>query len=38
MLDRAIAALPSINAFLQQKKTDTAPFEATLQSLQALPG
>ena len=38
LLDRAIAALPSINAFLQQKKTDTAPLATTLQSLQALPG
>jgi flagellum-specific ATP synthase len=38
LLDRAIAALPSINAFLQQKKTDLAPFDLTLQSLLALPG
>jgi flagellum-specific ATP synthase len=38
LLDRAIAALPVINAFLQQRKTDSAPFEETLQALQALPG
>jgi len=38
LLDKAIAALPLINNFLQQKKNDAAPFELTLQSLQALPG
>jgi flagellum-specific ATP synthase len=38
LLDRAIAALPLINNFLQQKKNDSAPFDLTLQSLQALPG
>jgi len=37
LLDRAIAALPLINSFLQQKKNDPAPFDLTLQSLQALP-
>jgi len=38
LLDRAIAALPSINAFLQQSKNDPAPFDKTIQSLLALPG
>jgi flagellum-specific ATP synthase len=38
LLDRAIAALPAINAFLQQRKADSAPFEQTLLALQALPG
>jgi flagellum-specific ATP synthase len=38
LLDRAIAALPSITSFLQQRKNDSAPFPQTLQSLMALPG
>jgi flagellum-specific ATP synthase len=38
LLDRAIAALPAINSFLQQRKIDAAPFEQTLQALLALPG
>lgn len=38
LLDRAIAALPAINAFLQQKKTDLAPIEETLTALRNLPG
>lgn len=38
LLDRAIAALPAINGFLQQRKTDAADFAGTLKSLQALPG
>jgi len=37
LLDRAIAALPSIASFLQQRKNDPAPFPHTLQSLMALP-
>ena len=37
LLDRAIAALPAINAFLQQRKTEAAAFEGTLLALQALP-
>jgi flagellum-specific ATP synthase len=37
LLDRAIAALPAINSFLQQRKGDPAPFDQTLQSLQSLP-
>jgi flagellum-specific ATP synthase len=37
LLDRAIAALPSLNAFLQQKKNEAAPFENTLQALLGLP-
>lgn len=32
-LDRAIAALPGINAFLQQGKFDAAPFSETIKSL-----
>jgi flagellum-specific ATP synthase len=38
MLDRAIAALPAINAFLQQRKNEPAGFEQTMQALQSLPG
>lgn len=38
LLDKAIAALPAINEFLQQKRDDPAPFAQTLQSLTALPG
>jgi flagellum-specific ATP synthase len=38
LLDRAIAALPAINTFLQQRKNDPAPFTQTLQALQNLPG
>src|SRR5271170_3762137 len=38
LLDRAIAALPAITAFLQQKKTDIAPINKTLAALQELPG
>ena len=37
MLDRAIVALPAINAFLQQRKTELAPIEKTLEVLQTLP-
>jgi len=33
----AIAALPAINAFLQQRKIESASFEGTLKALQALP-
>jgi flagellum-specific ATP synthase len=36
-LDRAISALPAINAFLQQKKHETTTFEQSVQSLMALP-
>jgi flagellum-specific ATP synthase len=38
ILDRAIAALPVITAFLQQRKGEPAPFAQTLQSLLAMPG
>jgi len=38
LLDRAIAALPAIAAFLQQKKTEIASFAETKQALLALPG
>ena len=36
-LDRAIAALPAINAFLRQKKLESAPFETTQKLLLELP-
>lgn len=36
-LDRAIAVLPALNNFLQQRKTDIAPLEKTIQALKALP-
>src|SRR5579863_17922 len=38
LLDKAIAALPAITSFLQQKKNDPAPYPQTLESLLALPG
>jgi flagellum-specific ATP synthase len=38
VLDRAIAALPAITTFLQQRKNEGGTFENTLQALQALPG
>jgi flagellum-specific ATP synthase len=38
LLDKAIATLPAINQFLQQKKKDPAPFAQSLQSLMTLPG
>jgi flagellum-specific ATP synthase len=37
VLDKAIAALPAVISFLQQKKGDPAPFPQTLQALLALP-
>src|SRR5882724_3914519 len=37
LLDRAIAALPSINSFLQQHKAESTKFEETVRALQALP-
>jgi flagellum-specific ATP synthase len=37
LLDRAIVALPAINAFLQQRRNEGPRFEETLQSLHALP-
>ena len=37
LLDRAIAALPRIRAFLQQKKYDTFSYEQTVAALLALP-
>ncbi len=36
-LDRAISALPAINGFLQQGKTENSLFADTVKSLQALP-
>jgi flagellum-specific ATP synthase len=38
LLDRAIAALPAIQAFLQQRKNEAGTFEKTLELLKALPG
>ncbi len=38
ILDRAMAALPAIHSFLQQKKTEQPMFEETLQLLMNLPG
>jgi flagellum-specific ATP synthase len=38
ILDRALAALPAINDFLQQRKEEHAPFEESLKKLRALPG
>ena len=37
-LDHALAALPAINAFLQQKKGEAASFADTQKALLALPG
>jgi flagellum-specific ATP synthase len=37
-LDRALSALPAINAFLQQRKDERAPFDDTIKALLALPG
>jgi flagellum-specific ATP synthase len=37
MLDRAIVVLPAIQAFLQQRRTDVAPLENTIEGLMALP-
>jgi flagellum-specific ATP synthase len=37
-LDRALAALPAINRFLQQRKDEPAPFDGTIKALLALPG
>jgi flagellum-specific ATP synthase len=38
LLDQAIAAVPAINAFLQQHKSDKAPLDQTLKTLLTLPG
>ncbi len=38
LLDQAIAALPAVNAFLQQNKNDKSPIEQSLKALLALPG
>jgi flagellum-specific ATP synthase len=37
-LDQAIAALPALNAFLRQKKSELAPLKESIQALMALPG
>jgi flagellum-specific ATP synthase len=37
-LDRAIAALPQVQAFLQQSSKETASFEQTITALLSLPG
>jgi flagellum-specific ATP synthase len=36
VLDKALEALPSINAVLQQKKTDLSSFDQTLAALKTL--
>ncbi|MGA2813055.1 MAG: FliI/YscN family ATPase [Candidatus Acidiferrum sp.] len=38
VLDRAVQALPAINAFLQQKRTEIAPIAQTVAALLKLPG
>ena len=38
VLDRAVTALPEINAFLQQKKDDKTSIDLAIKSLMALPG
>jgi flagellar biosynthesis/type III secretory pathway ATPase len=37
-LDRALAALPAITAFLQQRKDERAPYADSIKALLALPG
>jgi flagellum-specific ATP synthase len=37
-LDQALAALPALQQFLQQRKDELAPIEETLRALLALPG
>jgi len=37
VLDKAIAALPAITAFLQQRREETPTLEQALQQLMALP-
>ncbi|MGH9435728.1 MAG: hypothetical protein ACRD06_06980 [Terriglobia bacterium] len=37
VLDRAVAVVPAINAFLQQETGQTAPFDGTICQLMALP-
>jgi flagellum-specific ATP synthase len=37
MLDKALAVVPQINAFLQQGRNDRAPIDATVERLLALP-
>jgi flagellum-specific ATP synthase len=37
-LDQALAVLPALTAFLQQRQDEMAPFDQTLSALQALPG
>ena len=37
-LDQALAVMPSLNSFLQQRPDDRAPFDRTLASLNAIPG
>ncbi|HLI35050.1 MAG TPA: hypothetical protein VKW70_08390 [Terriglobia bacterium] len=38
VLDQAIAAMPAINAFLQQAAEETSPFDRAQAALMALPG
>jgi flagellum-specific ATP synthase len=37
-LDQALAVMPALNSFLQQRPDDRAPFDRTLASLNAIPG
>jgi flagellum-specific ATP synthase len=37
-LDQALAVMPALNSFLQQRPDDRAPFDRTLAALQAIPG
>jgi flagellum-specific ATP synthase len=38
ILDQALAVLPALTAFLQQRQDEKAPFDRTLSALQAIPG
>ena len=38
LLDQAIEAMPALGKFLQQRRNEKAPFNATLEAFQALPG
>jgi flagellum-specific ATP synthase len=38
ILDQALAVLPALTTFLQQRQDEKAPFDQTLSALQAIPG
>jgi flagellum-specific ATP synthase len=38
ILDQALAVLPALTAFLQQRQDEKAPFDQTLSALQSIPG